>query len=243
MRSLLPTAGEDVDVYDAVRPPEGRWLRVNFIESLDGAVVDAQGRSGGLGGAGDRAVFHALRAQTDVVLVGAGTARTEHYGPHRPTPALVQRRAADGRAAPAAIALVSGKLDLDPAAAVFSAAATPTIVLTSAASPADRRRALAEVARVVVAGDTHVDLAEGLRRLRDDHGLASILCEGGPTLAGGLFSAGLVDELCVTLAPALVSTGGPRLVERLAGCVALRLARVLEQDSELLLSYEVLRAG
>lgn len=242
MRSLLPTAAEDIDVYDAVRPPERRWVRMNFVASLDGDVVDAQGRSGSLGGAGDHAVFHALRAHADVVLVGAGTARQERYGPHRPGSALAQRRAADGRPAPAAIALVSGKLDLDPAARVFAEAVTPTIVLTSAAAPADRRRALAEVARVVVAGDAHVDLAEGLRQLRDDHGLSGVLCEGGPTLAGAAFSAGLVDELCLTLAPALVGAGGPRVVERLTGRVALRLARVLEQDGELLLGYEVSRA-
>lgn len=243
MRSLLPTAAEDIDVYGAVRPPRRRWLRVNFVESLDGAVVAAQGRSGGLGGAGDHAVFHALRALADVVLVGAGTAREEGYGPHRPGPELAARRAADGRTGPAAIALVSGKLDLDPAARVFTEAVTPTIVLTAAASPEDRRRALAEVARVVVVGDEHVDLAEGLRRLRDDLGLDSVLCEGGPTLAGSLFSAGLVDELCVTLAPALVGGGGPRIVERLAGRVGLRLTRALEQDAELLLGYEVSRPG
>lgn len=243
MRSLLPTAAVDIDVYGAVRPPRRRWLWVNFVESLDGAVVAAQGRSGGLGGAGDHALFHALRANADVVLVGAGTARQEGYGPHRPGPELAARRAADGRPDPAAIALVSGKLDLDPAARVFTEAVTPTIVLTSAASPEDRRRELAEVATVVVAGDEHVDLAEGLRRLRDDLGLDSVLCEGGPTLAGSLFSAGLVDELCVTLAPALVGGGGPRIVERLAGRVDLRLTRALEQDAELLLGYEVSRPG
>jgi len=241
MRRLLPTAAEGIDVYDAVRPPAGHWVRVNFVESLDGGVVDAEGRSGGLGGAGDHAVFHALRAHADVVLVGAGTARQERYGPHRPGPELAARRAADGRTAPAAIALVSGKLDLDPRAALFTQAVTPTIVLTSAASPADERRALAEVARVMVAGDEHVDLAEGLRQLRADLGLDSVLCEGGPSLAGSLFSAGLADELCLTLAPALVGAGGPRIVERLAGRVDLRLTRLLEAEGELLLAYEVAR--
>lgn len=243
MRRLLPDpAADDIDVYDAVRPPRPCWLRVNFVASLDGAVVDERGRSGGLGGAGDRAVFHALRAHADVILVGAGTAREEGYGPHRPGPELAARRVADGRAAPAAIALVSGRLDLDPTARVFTEAVTPTVVLTSASSPQDRRRALAEVATVVVAGDERVDLAEGLRRLRDDHGMDGVLCEGGPSLTGSLFSAGLADELCLTLAPALVGAGDPRIVEGLGGRVSLRLTRVLEADGELLLAYELPRA-
>lgn len=241
MRRLLPDPAEDVDVYAAVAPSRRRWLRVNFVESLDGGVVDAEGRSGGLGGPGDHALFHALRAHADVVLVGAGTARQEGYGPHRPSEALAAGREADGRPSPAAIALVSGRLDLDPEARVFTEAITPTVVLTSAASPEDRRRALGEVARVVVAGDAHVDLAEGLRLLRDDLGLESVVCEGGPTLAGSLLSAGLADELCLTLAPTLTGAGGPRIVEHLTGRVALRLTRVLESGGELLLAYEIPR--
>lgn len=238
MRQLLPVPVDDVDVHDAVRPPPGPWLRVGFVESVEGTVVDGDGRSGGLGGEGDHRVFDAIRSHADVILVGAGTARTERYGPHRPDASERARRAADGRPAPAAIALVSGSLDLDPGAPVFAEAVTPTIVVTSASAPADRRRALERAGRVLVSGDDHVDLAGALRRLHAD-GLASVVCEGGPSLAGALFTDGLADELCVTLAPRLTGSGGKRIVERLGGGVALRLERVLEHGGELLLGYVV----
>ncbi len=231
MRQLLPVPVDDVDVREAVRPPAGPWLRVGFVESVEGAVVDAAGTSGGLGGEGDRRVFTALRAHADVILVGAGTARMERYGPHRPGP---------GEGPPAPIALVSAALDLDPAAPVFTEAVAPTIVVTSAAAPADRRRALDRAGRVIVAGDQRVDLADALDRLRAE-GLASVLCEGGPSLAGALFGAGLADELCVTLAPTLTGAGGKRIVERLRGRVGLRLIRVLEHQDELCLGYLVAR--
>ena len=66
------------------RPPTGRpWVLVNMVASIDGATA-VDGRSGGLGGPGDKAVFHALRAVADVILVGAGTVRAEHYGPAAP---------------------------------------------------------------------------------------------------------------------------------------------------------------
>ncbi|KTR51905.1 MULTISPECIES: bifunctional diaminohydroxyphosphoribosylaminopyrimidine deaminase/5-amino-6-(5-phosphoribosylamino)uracil reductase RibD [Curtobacterium] len=51
------------------------------------------------------------------------------------------------------------------------------------------------------------DLAASLHTLRD-HGVHSVLVEGGPTVASALVAAGLVDEVLVYLAPVLL--GGPR---------------------------------
>src|SRR4051794_31248016 len=84
VRSLLPgEAGEpDLEsIYafpDTARSGTGRWLRANFVASIDGAI-EVGGRSGPLGGPGDHRIFHLLRALADIVLVGAGTVRTEGY--------------------------------------------------------------------------------------------------------------------------------------------------------------------
>ncbi|MGH3666111.1 MAG: dihydrofolate reductase family protein, partial [Egibacteraceae bacterium] len=67
------------------------------------------------------------------------------------------------------------------------------------------------------------------------------LCEGGPTLNSSLLSAGVVDELCMTLAPTLVGGDGPRIVRRLQANRDLVLRGVLEQDGELYLRFEVTR--
>lgn len=67
------------------------YVRANMISSLDGSAT-AAGRSGGLGGDGDRRLFQALRAAADVVLVGAATVRDEGYGtPAHPALAIVTR--------------------------------------------------------------------------------------------------------------------------------------------------------
>jgi riboflavin biosynthesis pyrimidine reductase len=83
MRQLLPS-GPDVDSpadLEAVYAlPPHRHVRTNFVTSLDGAV-ELEGRSASLGGPADRAAFMAMRAVADVVMVGAGTARAERYGP------------------------------------------------------------------------------------------------------------------------------------------------------------------
>src|SRR6476619_4990272 len=118
MRRLLPEPSEldgrldDAGLIDAYRVPDGRHLRVNFIASLDGAVT-VDGRSGGLGSPGDRRVFNLLRALSDVVLVGHGTASNEGYGPVLADSAVGRLRTSLGRPATAPIAVVSKRASLD----------------------------------------------------------------------------------------------------------------------------------
>ena len=61
-----------------------------------------------------------------------------------------------------------------------------------------------------------------MARLRDEHGVRSVLCEGGPTLNSYLFAAGLVDELFLTLNPKL--PGGAAALTIVAGRAAGRAA-------------------
>ena len=84
MKALLPDPAGEVDLVEAYALPAGTgnrpFVRCNMISTLDGAIT-IEGRSGLLGGPADRSVFQVLRSLADVVLVGAGTARAEGYGP------------------------------------------------------------------------------------------------------------------------------------------------------------------
>lgn len=209
MDQLLPRPHADdtepvdlPDLYAVPAPSPGRrvFLRTNFISTIDGAAQGPDGRSGSLNNATDRALFALQRALTDVILVGAGTVRDEAYGPAEVAPDyLAARRAGGYDERPPPIAVVSATLDLgekilsDPR----------TIVVTVGRAPADRRAELADRVDVAVCGDDELDLAAVLDALAD-RGHRSVLCEGGPTLAGGLAAAGLIDELCVTTAPLLL---------------------------------------
>jgi len=217
---------------------QGAVVRGNMVGSIDGAAA-VDGLSGGLSSPGDRRVFWALRALADVILVGAGTARSEGYHPTRikaPWDSLGLR---EGRPAAPPLALVTRSLDLDPAAPLIAGAPrdAPTIVITCAASPPDRRAALAGAADLIVAGDDSVDLKAALAALAD-RGLARVLCEGGPRLLSDIIAAGLLNELCLTLAPVLVGPGpvrvlggGPLPAHRLS------LAHLLEEDGTLFAKY------
>jgi riboflavin biosynthesis pyrimidine reductase len=211
-------------------------LRVNFVTSLDGSAT-AKGLSAGLGAPADKLVFDTLRRLADVVLVGAGTVRSEGYGAMRLSDADAAWRADHGLATQPAFALVSGRLDLDPASDVFAKAPVRPLVLTSAAAPAAARTALSEVAEVISCGTEHVEP----RRIVDalvERGFTQILCEGGPSLFGSLIAADLVDELCLTVSPLLEGGAGIRISHgHTEAARRMTLLHVLESDGLLLTRY------
>src|SRR5258708_23575449 len=124
-----------------------------MVGSVDGAAA-VDGLSGGLSSPADRRVFWLLRGLADVSFVGAGTTRAEGYRPTGGADNWAALGIRDGRPSAPPLALVSRSLDLDPAAPLIAQAPADarTIVITCAASPADRRAALAAVADVIVAG-------------------------------------------------------------------------------------------
>jgi riboflavin biosynthesis pyrimidine reductase len=251
VRQIYPPqgGGEQLSLAGLYAYPEesphadGRWLRANMITSADGAAT-ADGRSGGLSGEADRMVFGLLRALADVVLVGAGTVRAEAYRPVK----IGERWAGlrEGRTPAPPIAVVSGRLALDPAGRLLHQAPSHarTIVITAESAPADWRAALAAKADVIVAGERRVDLGAAISALIA-LGHRRILTEGGPHLLGEITEAGLLDEFCLTVSPLLSGTGAGRIIQgtgpltdaRGAGPGRLFLAHVLEDQGYLLSRY------
>jgi riboflavin-specific deaminase-like protein len=184
-------------------------LRVNFVASIDGSVT-VDGKSGGLGGPGDKLIFDWLRTACDALVVAAGTVRKENYDALRLTAPDREWRVSHGLTEFPLMVIVSGSLDLDPAQLVFSDAPIRPLVVTHAAAPAERRAALAPVAEIVTVGETSVDLAAVVALLHA-RGATQLLCEGGPQLLGALIAADLVDEMCLTVSPRLVGGGGGRI--------------------------------
>lgn len=235
MRQLLPSYVDEVShdaLVDAYHYPVDRaWVRANMVSSLDGSAVK-DGRSQQLGGDADKVVFDALRGLADVVLVGAGTARAEGYRGLRAKQPYAEVRAALRQLPSPVLALVSRRLDLDPASQLFTGDER-TVVITHQRSEAASRARLGEVADVIVAGDDQVDLGAALDALTD-RGLSRVLCEGGPSLLGDLAAAGRLDELCLTLSPQLVGGDGSRIVKGPDLDDRLGLTLLLEQDGMLL---------
>jgi len=212
-------------------------LRVNFIQSLDGAVT-RDGVSGGLNNADDKLVFDTLRMLCDVIVVGAGTVRAEGYSGVRVGDEDAGWRVEHGLAAQPPVALVTSRLDFAPSHPFFADAVVRPIVITSAASPAAAREALATVADVVVCGEERVEPDRLVAELAA-RGLPQMLCEGGPQLFGALIEADRVDEICLTMSPVL--EGGPagRIAHGAAATAReMALLHVLTAGDMLFLRYE-----
>jgi riboflavin biosynthesis pyrimidine reductase len=204
-------------LYASPRTP---WLRVNMVSTVDGAVSGADGRSGSINNAVDKAVFHTLRSLADAVVVGAGTARAERYGE-----------------AVAPVVVVSRRGDVpDRLASVGT-----TLLVTCASSPGlARARDVLGDDRVLVAGQDAVDL-RALRVALAHRGLVDLLAEGGPSLLGSLLAADVVDELCTTVVPLVVGGGQGRIAAGPDFQVPLRLGVLLEERGTLLSRWLVAR--
>jgi riboflavin-specific deaminase-like protein len=241
LRRLLPEPGELTadelvqalrfgDLASAERP----YVVVNMVATVDGRASLA-GRTAPLSSVADRQLFHALRTRVDAVMVGAGTVRAERYGrivrdPHR----REQRRAASLDPDPLAI-VVSGSLVLPPDVPLLQDPEQRVVVVTASDGVIDGAAAQVEYLR-----SSPVDLAAALARVRAEHGVRSILCEGGPHLNASLVAAGLLDELFLTLVPKLAGAAGALAIvddAPLREPLALELVWLLECEGELFARY------
>lgn len=243
MRQLLPVPTEDIDIEacyfsDRREPVSNRpWVAVNTAMSADGATA-LNGRSKGIGGASDHLAFHALRAAADFIVVGAGTAREEHYGPAGVVASLEEARRASGRPMPPRIALVTRSLDLDASSSIFTASPTRPLIFTIEGHSEETIAKYTDVADVFVTGRDNVDLTAALETIAT-LGARFALVEGGPSLNGQLIEDGLVDEWCVTLAGSLVLGPSRRAAfgQSLPSPANLVLDRVISDEADLLLRY------
>jgi len=180
-------------------PPDGPCIALNMVMSVDGRTA-IDGRVGALTGPIDQGILRRLRASADAVLVGASTVRAEGYG------ALLRD------AEQPLLAVVSRSLAFAPDAPFLQDTGSPLVLLTTGEHELpDTPREL----HSIVAGT----LAGAIDILRAEHGVRTIVCEGGASLASSLFDQGLVDEVFVTLSPVLVHDDDQPTIARGEGAV------------------------
>jgi riboflavin-specific deaminase-like protein len=214
LRRLFPEAGEAApeELISELRlgelaPPERPYVVLNMVATLDGKA-SVEGRTRAISSEADRALFHQLRTQVDAVLVGATTVAVEGYGRIVKSDELRAKREREGLSPDALAAVASARLSLPSDARLLHERGQRVVIATASEDELEGVTADVEYLRV---GD---DLPLLLGRLRDDYGVRSVLCEGGPTLNSHLLAAGLVDELFLSLAPEISGgTGAPTIVE------------------------------
>jgi len=174
------------------------YVTLKMAASLDGKTAARDGSSKWITGEAARADVQRLRAAADAIVVGAGTVLADD-------PSLTTRDP-DYRGAPVRRVVVDAAGRVPADRRVFDREA-PTTVATTVDAPEARLRAWRDAgADVVVLGrDPHGGAS--LRALMEHLGKADtqgVLVEGGASLAWSAIRDGLVDELVLYLAPALV---------------------------------------
>lgn len=211
-------------------PPAGRpWIYSNFVQSLDGiTTLLGKHASGGeiSQSREDRWLMDLLRAHADGILTGMNTLLEEQRSRGPESRGIVfqvadlklralRRRLGKGRERNI---FVTRAADLDLSRyKVFDGDVVDTAILTSPAG-AERLQAQGSHAHVAIiaAGEgKSFDLPLAVRKLCADLGVQYLLCEGGPTLYGGLARADLVDEKFMTVSPIEVGQIVPPEQERL----------------------------
>jgi riboflavin-specific deaminase-like protein len=241
---LWPLPGQPVDptgLYgnaDRSAPPDRPYVVVNMVTAVDGATA-VGGVTKALGSPTDRAIFLHLRDVADAIIVGASTIRAERYGPARPSPDVMARRRHDGQSPRPPIVGVSRRIDFQWETPFFTDADPRPILLVPADADPEKLTEARRAADVIPSGEGGVDMGAGLAQLRQ-RGINVLLCEGGPSLNSQLLAAGLVDELCLTVAPTMAGGSQPTGIFHGPGPGASRpltLTHILEEDSFLYLRY------
>ncbi len=183
--------------------PDGRpFVCLNMIATADGRAT-VQGRAGTIANRADYELFHATRARMDAIMVGAQTIRVESYGRTINSAEARARRVREGLPADAHAILVTRSVSLPAGVGLLRAAENTVIVLT----PSEDGELPDSAATVHYVREP--DLGAGLRRIRAEHGIRAVVCEGGPNLNATLLPAGLVDELNLVYAPKLAGGEDP----------------------------------
>jgi diaminohydroxyphosphoribosylaminopyrimidine deaminase/5-amino-6-(5-phosphoribosylamino)uracil reductase len=201
------------------------FTTLKFAASLDGRIALPSGESQWISGAASRRRAHQLRHEHDAVLIGIGTALADD-------PQLNVRLEGEWKQ-PARIVLDSrARLPLH-AKLLQDTQSTPLLIAVTPDAPRERVQALeargAQILEAPAQGG-RVDL-EQLWPLLYEHGVCSVLVEGGPTVLGALLRAKLADKLVAFIAPLLLGDGLPAV----QGFRVAKLAdapRLLEVENE-----------
>ncbi len=214
----LPSALREIYGGEWLIPVNRQYRYSHFVISHDGKTSFAVPHHDGGGDISgfnrhDQWVMALARSRADAVTVGANTLRSEpnhiwsaeFIFPDERLP-FAEFRASEGRRPFPYQVLVTRSGDLNPAAAVFEDAKLDVIVATtSAGAKKVKALGLAKI-QVLELGDDDVDLELLHKKLLDEFGVKSLLCEGGPKFYGAMVAARQLEEEFLTLSPVVVGS-------------------------------------
>jgi len=189
------------EVYLEITENQRPFVTLKLAQSLDGRIATSGGDSKWISGEASRKYVHRLRAESDAVLVGAGTFKKDN--PHLTT------RLTKGKN-PYRIIVSTGWSSLENSHLINDNSDFKTIVATSDESLNGNSDTSNENGLTFwsIRKDSQgrVDLRDLLEKAKL-FGVNSILVEGGAEIATSFLKAKLVDKYVVITAPIIIGKG------------------------------------
>jgi riboflavin-specific deaminase-like protein len=225
---------------DTIQRP---YVAVNMAMSVDGKITTYRREEIILGSAHDRRTMDALRAESDAVIVGAGTVKHDGFPILMRHDDLREKRTARGLPPHPINVTLSRSLDMPSAKPFFQHPDTEKIVFTTRAAPAARVKRFAKLAEVVVLSRRTLSPADVLENLHS-RGVERVLLEGGGELHWAFAEECVIDDIYVTLTPRLIGgAAAPTILDGkgflAANHMRLRLVSCERVGDELFLKYSV----
>ena len=200
------------------------FLTAKFAMSLDGKIATYTGDSKWVTGVASRRVVQKMRRECDAVLVGINTVLADD-------PQLTARDEEGSSLPRQPLRVVLDSQCRTPSDAKMLREPGNTLLVTSESASPTRVSELtdrgAQVLRVPLNEEGRVDLPETLAELgRQD--VVNLLVEGGGTVLGALFDAGLVDKICAFIAPKII--GGEAAPTPVGGAGAPTMSQSFELE-------------
>jgi diaminohydroxyphosphoribosylaminopyrimidine deaminase/5-amino-6-(5-phosphoribosylamino)uracil reductase len=207
-----------LEVVCGIREAEARRLNEGFVKfvrtrrpfvvlkiaaTLDGRTATSNGDSRWVTGPEARSMVHRMRHRMDAILVGIGTVKADD-------PQLTARLPDEAGVDPIRLVLDTHlAMPLD-AQMLRQRSEAPTYLVCGPETDRQRRRMLTECgARIleVPLKGAHVDMVALMAQLGQMN-IASVLIEGGATVAGSALRSDIVDKVALFYAPKLLGGEG-----------------------------------
>lgn len=224
--------------------PARPFVTANFALTWDGRISTRRGTPADFSSKRDKRRLLEIRAPCDAILASAKTIAADRMTMGLPDAALRAARVARGQRAYPLRVLLTNSGRINSTLRLFTATFSPIVIFSTTRMPARIRTALAPHADVWLHESASVNLASMLAALRADYGVRRLVCEGGAQIFRALLTAGLVDELHVTLCPRIFGGVKAPTLTGLAGAflpasVPLTLKKMEIIDGECFLRYRV----
>src|SRR5438552_962534 len=174
------------------------FVHLKMAVSLDGKVATVNGDSRWITGEPARARVHELRHGSDAIMIGGRTARSDDP--------MLTDRSGKKRRRPLVRVVIEQYLRLSPdSQLVQTTDAAPVIIFACGDSEPDLLDDLRARGVEIIMQSSALDFLSILQEL-GQRSIQSVLIEGGPSLAGLLLEAALVNKVTFFVAPMIIGS-------------------------------------